>query len=136
MKKKTILFCIALFSGMAMNATVFVTQSHGNWWGFRYVMETYDNANYMLSCRGYGWLKCKFHVLNPEIRSQAGFGNLTDESLDIIDATVIKSVTETNTSGKFVYNSEFVVKYSYDKDADKLDYTIYSWAEAKAAGLL
>lgn len=134
--KKTMLFCIALFSGMAMNAEVFVTQSHGNWWGFKYVQETYDNANYMLTCQGYGWNRCRFHLLCPEITAQPGYGNLTEAALNTIDETVIKNVTESNTSGKFIYNSEFVVVYNYDIDNDKLDYTIYSLEEAKTAGLI
>lgn len=109
-----------------------VTRSRRGLFGYREVTETTAEGRHTLSCFNPGWSSCK-------AMSMATLDETTTLSTDeqaIIDSTVEGLISESNTSGKFVYANKAVVIYSYSVDTDTINYQIYSIAQARSLHLI
>jgi len=58
-----------------------------------------------------------------------------DENLmNTIDAVVMRSVTESNPNGNFIYDNKLFVRYKYNVDKNKLKVEVMTLDEARAEG--
>jgi|SRR5690606_7721965 len=88
-----------------------------------------------ISCMRPGNRKCnKFRFLNIPSDVLKDFEELTELDFDYIDGMVYSSITESNTSGKFIYNGVCLVMWNYNVDTGGVEYFIYNRMAANNIG--
>lgn len=100
----------------------------GRW--FRYVEEN----DGVLSCKDPGFTRCK--AMFPTNRFAGNPTQLLDSDFDAIDNYIEGAVTATNTSGVFIYNSEYYITYNYNESNDQLIIHVFSIIEAQNLNLI
>jgi hypothetical protein len=117
-------------SFFSAKSEVYITK-HG--WGlfktwYNYVEQNNDPNDYVVICSQPRFTRCRPIGLavfpgNPTV--------LTDSNYDAIEAYIRTSLTETNTSGTFIYNSEYYIIYNYNLATDIQTTRILSIQEAQ-----
>lgn len=135
--KKLWTFAIALaITGSSTASKVYKDKQNGGFFGYKYVEQTdFNNGDTYLKCTDPGYTRCRAQS-TARMTYNGQTVDVSAQTLDIIDETVMKSITEQNTSGKFIFDNTFVVTYSYDVKHDRLRYVIYLIAEAKDEGVI
>ena len=125
-------FAIVLSALAIAEPPLEVTRSKRGLFGYRDVTETNAEGRHTLSCFNPGWSNCKAMGMVTLDETTT----LSADELASIDATVDQSVTESDTSGKFVYADKAVVIYSYNVNTDTINYQVYSVAQARSLHLI
>jgi hypothetical protein len=125
-------FAIALSVFAIAEPPLEVTRGKRGLFGYREVTETTAEGRHTLSCFNPGWSNCKAMGMVTLDETTT----LSTDELASIDATVDSFISESNTSGKFVYANKAVVIYSYTTDTDTISYQVYSVAQARTLHLI
>ncbi|MCC6181215.1 MAG: hypothetical protein IT237_05220 [Bacteroidia bacterium] len=135
--KKITAFAICLFiTASCYSHEVYVTKSKGGLFGYKYVEQTsMNNGQVFLTCTDPGWTKCRYSS-GAKITYKDISIDISLETLNIIDETVIRNITESKLNGKFIFDNTFFVIYKYNLETDKLEYSIYLIEEANDKGLI
>jgi hypothetical protein len=135
---KTTLFTLLLVSASyAARAELIVIKENGGLFGYKSIQETVDDTGHTLLCQDPGKTRCKAQLL--DVVPTGGTYTpraLTEAELEAIDRLVMDAVGERQANGRFVYNEKCLIVFTYNADADRLVYTIYSMEEAIALDLI
>ena len=136
MKKIKLLSLGLLLATSGFSKQIVKDKHNGGLFGYKYVEQTtFNNGDVYLKCDNPGWTGCR--AQSAALISYNGINlEVSIETLDKIDETVMKSINEANTSGKFIFDNTFFVTYKYNENSDKLHYEIFLIAEAKDKGLI
>jgi hypothetical protein len=115
-----------------------VIRHQGGFFGYKYINQTSTSngsggSNVLLACSDPGSSKCKLNTSTSMVS-----GNLNDDDSAAIDVIITNRVLQSNgteSSGQFIYNTDFLVVYNYEIDTDKLTYEVYTREEAIQLGL-
>lgn len=125
-----------LMASSAFSVQVYVTKSKGGLFGYKNVEQTtMNNGQVFLNCTHPGWTRCRY-TSGAKISYLNTSFEISVETLNKIDETVTKSVTESNMKGKFIFDNTFFISYSYKENSDVLEYEIFLIEEAKDKGLI
>lgn len=133
--KKLIFSALLALSFLNVDAKVTYARSNGFLWHYDYVQQTnFNNGDIVMACNGPGWQRCK--PIPVAITYHGTDTPISDDDYTNIDNYITSSVSETKTSGTFIFNSTFYVTYDYDVKSDVLTTTLYVLEEARDLHLI
>ena len=109
-----------------------INKINGGLFGYRDVSTGPDtNGNSITICKDPGIHRCRIKPADVVTG-----GGLNEEQLEEIDNLVTAAISPANPSGQFMYGTDYLIVYTYDVNTNQTIYTIYTYAEAVALGLL
>jgi hypothetical protein len=133
MKRLLLLGFVLAFSFLSMaEPPLEVTRSRRGLFGYKEIHETIAEGRHILNCSDPGWSACR--AMGITVLDETT--TISADELANIDATVEGLIREDKPTGKFVFAGKAVVIYSYDANTDKLNYKVYSVAQAQSLHLI
>lgn len=121
-------------------AVLRVYRENGGLFGYRVVNQGQPFINDQgleqvdMSCLNPGREKCKLNMISLPGDFSENFPGMTEADFEVIDGKVDNSITETDLSGKFVYNGLCLVAWAYHEDTGAVEYSIYNKEAAQKIG--
>lgn len=134
MKKVFTMVAISLFA-MTVNAEPPVKKwkSGRGLFGYKMVTQTNSPTLILLSCRDPGLIACRAQGIT--VVGDDGEISLSESNIETIERIIDDKVLSGTNSGTIVYDGKVVISFSFNEDADTLEYTMYSIPQAHRYGI-
>lgn len=128
-KKLIFLFAFIPFLGFSWTK---ILKENGGFFGYKTVSYSVTGPNSILACSDPGKTNCS--ISNAIIQTDTIGNIISDDLINEIDNAITDKLSQENLEGSFTYLSYFI-KFQYNIEQNKLEYIIYTLAEANELGI-
>lgn len=132
--KKILLGLFVLGLSYTASSQINITESNKGRFGYKHVDQVLDeeNGTMSLNCYDPGFSNCQI-ILPMVVDDGLVF---TNDQYISLGELVYDKITNGSNSGRIVFETNYLVSFSYSEQNDRLIYNIYSLAQAQELGLI